>query len=65
MSASWSRRSSPRRIERRFTKDEIVELYLNRIYFGSGYYGLRSAALGYFGKEPRDLTTSNARRSSA
>lgn len=46
-----------RRIERRFTKDEIVELYLNRIYFGSGYYGLRSAALGYFGKEPRDLTT--------
>ena len=33
---------------------EAIERYLNRIYFGSGYYGIRSAALGYFGKEPRD-----------
>ena len=43
------------RIEKRYTKREILEFYLNRIYFGSGYYGIRSAALGYFGKEPRDL----------
>ncbi|MFN7342330.1 MAG: transglycosylase domain-containing protein, partial [bacterium] len=43
------------RIEKRYTKDEILEFYLNRIYFGSGFYGLRSASLGYFGKEPKDL----------
>jgi membrane carboxypeptidase/penicillin-binding protein len=45
-----------RRIEERYTKREILDFYLNRIYFGSGYYGIRSASLGYFGKEPRDLT---------
>lgn len=43
------------RIEKRYSKDEILEFYLNRIYFGSGYYGIRSASLGYFGKEPKDL----------
>ncbi|MBK1828324.1 transglycosylase domain-containing protein [Haloferula rosea] len=44
------------RIEKRFPKDKILEYYLNRIYFGSGFYGIRSASLGYFGKEPTDLT---------
>jgi penicillin-binding protein 1A len=44
-----------RRIEKRYKKLEILEFYLNRIYFGSGYYGIRSAALGYFGKEPKEL----------
>lgn len=44
------------RIEERYPKEQILEFYLNRIYFGSGYYGLRSASLGYFGKEPADLT---------
>jgi penicillin-binding protein 1A len=44
-----------RRIEKRYSKSEILEFYLNRIYFGSGYYGIRSASLGYFGKEPREL----------
>ncbi len=43
------------RIERRYTKMEILDFYLNRIYFGSGFYGIRSASLGYFGKEPADL----------
>lgn len=46
------------RIEERYGKYEILEFYLNRIPFGSGYYGIRSASLGYFGKEPRDLTAS-------
>lgn len=46
-----------RRIEKRYRKTEILDYYLNRIYFGSGFYGIRSAALGYFGKEPKDLTT--------
>ncbi len=43
-------------IEKRYSKQEILGFYLNRIYFGSGFYGLRSASLGYFGKEPKDLT---------
>ena len=43
-------------MERNFTKDEILELYLNTIYFGSNYYGLYEASMGYFGKEPKDLT---------
>lgn len=44
------------RIEERYKKREILEFYLNRIYFGSGFHGIRSASLGYFGKEPKDLT---------
>jgi penicillin-binding protein 1A len=44
------------RIEKHYTKLKILEFYLNRVPFGSGYYGVRSAALGYFGKEPKDLT---------
>ncbi len=45
-----------RRIEDRYSKRQILDFYLNRIYFGSGFYGIRSAALGYFGKEPLELT---------
>ncbi len=44
------------RIEEKYDKAQIMEFYLNRIYFGRGFYGIRSAALGYFGKEPADLT---------
>ena len=43
------------KIEREYTKDEILELYINTIYFGDGYYGIREASLGYYGKEPREL----------
>ena len=43
------------RIEDRYSKPQILEFYLNRIYFGSGFHGIRSASLGYFGKEPEDL----------
>ncbi len=43
-------------LERRYTKDEILELYLNQIYFGSGAYGVASAARIYFGKKIQDLT---------
>lgn len=45
------------RITERYSKNQVLEFYLNRIYFGSGFYGVRAAALGYFGKEPSDLTT--------
>jgi len=47
-------------IERRFSKTEILEAYLNRIYFGDGYYGVESAAHGYFGKNAADLTVLEA-----
>lgn len=49
-----------RRIEDKYSKQQIMEFYLNRIYFGRGYYGIRAAALGYFGKEPADLTVREA-----
>jgi len=42
-------------LERRYTKDEILELYLNQIYLGSGAYGVESAAKIFFGKSVRDL----------
>ncbi|MEI6034840.1 MAG: transglycosylase domain-containing protein, partial [Verrucomicrobiae bacterium] len=43
------------RIEKQFTKDRIMELYLNRVYFGSGFYGAEAAARGYFGRTAKDL----------
>jgi len=42
-------------LERRYTKDEIMELYVNQIYFGSGAYGVESASKLYFGKSAKDL----------
>jgi penicillin-binding protein 1A len=47
-----------RDIEKRFTKQEILYLYLNQIYFGHGAYGIGEAAHTYFGKEVADLTIS-------
>lgn len=45
------------KIEQRYTKQEILALYLNQIYFGSGAYGIESAAQIYFGKQAKDMTT--------
>lgn len=47
-------------IESLYDKEEIFEIYVNTIYFGSGYYGIYDAAMGYFGKEPKDLTNAEA-----
>ena len=47
-------------LEGHFTKDEILSLYLNRIYMGAGAYGVESAALTYFGKSARDVTLAEA-----
>lgn len=44
------------RIEQHFSKTEILELYLNKIYFGAGYHGIQAASQGYFGKNVKDLT---------
>jgi penicillin-binding protein 1A len=47
-------------LESRFTKDEILSLYLARVYFGSGAYGIDEAARRYFDKTPQNLTISEA-----
>lgn len=47
-------------MELNYSKDDILELYLNTIYFGSGYYGINEASEGYFGKEPAMLTLPEA-----
>src|SRR5437762_1132578 len=48
------------RIERRYTKQQILELYLNKVYFGDGLYGVETASRGYFGKTAADLTVPEA-----
>ena len=45
-------------LERQYTKQEILELYLNQIYFGQGAYGVQAAAQTYFGKNVEDLNLS-------
>ena len=47
-------------LERRYSKDQILELYLNRVYFGSGAYGVEAAAQKYFGKSARFVTLPEA-----
>ena len=49
-------------MERRYSKDEILEMYLNRVYYGHGAYGLASAAQAYFGRDrrPADLSAAQA-----
>jgi penicillin-binding protein 1A len=47
-------------LERRFSKTQILELYLNRVYFGSGAYGVEAAAQRYFGKSAREVKVAEA-----
>lgn len=48
------------KLEQKLTKKEILELYINIIYFGDGYYGINEASFGYYEKAPRDLTFDEA-----
>jgi penicillin-binding protein 1A len=48
------------RLERSFSKDELLELYLNRIYFGEGAYGVQAAARRFFSKDVDELTVPEA-----
>ncbi|HET6348142.1 MAG TPA: PBP1A family penicillin-binding protein [Candidatus Krumholzibacteria bacterium] len=48
------------RIERAYSKDEILEMYLNQIYFGAGAHGIEAAAQVFFGKHAKDLTLGEA-----
>ncbi len=47
-------------LERKYSKDQILELYLNRVYFGSGAYGVEAAARKYFGHGAREVTLPEA-----
>ena len=47
-------------LEHKFSKTQILDLYLNRVYFGSGAYGVEAAAQRYFGKPARQVTLSEA-----
>jgi penicillin-binding protein 1A len=47
-------------LEHEHSKDQILEMYLNRVYFGSGAYGVEAASRRYFGKSARDVTLSEA-----
>ena len=47
-------------LERKFTKTQILELYLNRVYFGSGAYGIEQASQRYFGKSAKQMSLPEA-----
>lgn len=47
-------------IEKKYTKNQIIEMYLNAIYFGNGIYGIDGACKNYFDKHPKDLTPSES-----
>lgn len=47
-------------LEKNYSKDEILELYCNMIYYGDGYHGIKEASNGYFKKDPKDLTLAEA-----
>ena len=44
------------KIEREYDKEDVLEFYVNGIYYGSGYYSIYDASVGYFDKEPKDMT---------
>ena len=48
------------RIERQYSKPRILELYLNKVYFGDGFYGVEAASRGFFGKRASDLNVREA-----
>lgn len=48
------------RIEKTYQKNQIMEMYLNRVYFGSGFYGAEAASRGYFGKSAKDINLGEA-----
>ena len=59
---SWERKAREifiaKELEKKYSKNEIMEFYLNNVYFANGYYGIQSASLGYFGKGVNSLSLS-------
>ena len=47
-------------LEKNYSKDEILAIYVNTCYFGDGYYGIYGASMGYYNKEPKDLNLDEA-----
>ena len=47
-------------LEKLFSKEEIMQMYLNYIYFGGGFYGIEAASLGYFGKSASELSVAES-----
>ena len=43
-------------LEKNYSKDELLELYFNLMYYGNGYYGIHNASIGFFNKKPKSLT---------
>lgn len=52
----WQELAMSIAIEQTYSKDQILEMYLNSVYFGENAFGIKDAAQTYFGKEPKDLT---------
>ncbi|MDQ0413926.1 transglycosylase domain-containing protein [Mesobacillus stamsii] len=61
---TWSRKATEAlytlRLEMNYSKDEILEGYLNTIYYGHGAYGIQAASIYYFGKDAKDLSLAEA-----
>lgn len=62
MDRTWQRKMEEiflaQALEKKYTKDQLLEFYLNNIYFANGYYGIEAASRGYFNKSATDLTLS-------
>lgn len=56
MSRKVAEAYAARYLEKHYSKNEILEIYMNIIYYGDGYYSIYDASMGYFGVEPRDMT---------
>ncbi len=56
----WNEMALAWQLERKYSKNEILDLYLNMVYFGSNAYGVEAAAQTYFGKDPAGLTLAEA-----
>ncbi len=59
-SRKWNELLLAMKVEENYSKQDIMEMYLNRIYFGEGAWGIKRAAYVYFGKEPSELTVAES-----
>ena len=60
LSRKWNEMALAWQMERKYSKNEILDMYLNTVYFGSNAYGIEAAARTYFDKDPMDLTLPEA-----
>lgn len=60
LTRKWNEMALAWQMERKYSKNEILDMYLNTVYFGSNAYGVEAAARTYFDKDPKDLTLAEA-----